>query len=274
MPIYKLDSKEKLSHFSELISSIKLNYEYSELFWVKEVIAVHDSPGGSNKHILLNKLNELNSLVKIQFIENNTTFGQAFSRNIGAKASTGTYLHFIDQDDKISHDFYFQVSKLYASDIDFFIGDCILLSNSKLSFYKYFTKLWIKKVNSINRLKILFSNNVCNSPGQMLIDANFFWRVGGFPNLVNRGSDDFAFFLRLLHIPHKYRFVENAKLLYRIHLNQSSKILDLSASIAEAFEGLCPAHRTDLQVLEKLKISKTLIILRIFLYKTMFNTFK
>lgn len=274
IPTYKIDSFQKLNFFLELINSIKLSSDSSSTFCIKEVIIVNDSPGSSPSRSLLKQLDQIQGLIDVKFLENEKNRGQAFSRNNGARNATGTYFHFIDQDDKVGYDFYNEFGRLYEGDADFYMSDCVMLDKPDRSFYKQHTKRLIQSGSSLNRLKALFINNVCNSPGQMLIRNDFFWSVGGFPDLKNRGSDDFAFFLRLLGIPHRYIFVENAKLFYRTHIEQASKLLNMRASAVEAFQCLDSSERANVRIIKHIKLLWVFFPVRLVFYKIMFNTFR
>lgn len=274
IPTYKIDSPEKLLFFGELINSIKTISRSSGVFWIKEVIVVDDSPCSSTSESVLKVLDELRGSIDVKFLENESNRGQSFSRNNGARNATGTYFHFIDQDDKLDDYFYDELARLYEGDVDFYIGDCVMLNKPERSFYKQHTKRWIQSESSLNRLKALFINNVCNSPGQMLIRAQVFWSVGGFPDLKNRGSDDFAFYLKLMGVPHKYVFVKNAKFYYRIHIEQASKMLNMRASEAEAFQCLDGSERANVRFIKIIKLLWVFAPLRLVFYKSMFNTFR
>lgn len=274
IPTYNLNTMDKIGFFRGLLESIVSASKMSSVFWINQLVIVDDSPSSSQRRQLLDEVDKTSGLFDVKFVENENNVGQAMSRNNGALLAKSSFLHFIDQDDQLSADFYIEIGKRYNDDVDFYISDCVMLNKPELSFYKNHTKRWIDGSSSFNDIKLLLVNNILNSPGQMLVRTNLFREIGGFPDLGSRGSDDFAFYLRALDFNHKYIFVDKAKFHYRIHDGQSSKILNMWDSEKEAFDSVETSYELFHRFLKSIKVSWVFYPLRLMFYKAFFNALK
>jgi len=273
IPLYNLDTPEKLNHFRELIYSIIANIRNSEPYLVFELIIVDDSSLSKNTNNIKSILQKIENHCNVNYFKNQINRGQSFSRNKGSSFATGDYFHFIDQDDLIDYNFYNFLFSGKSDDCDIIIGDCISLTDLKTSFYGLLAKRMLNGAKNFAELRLLLLNNICNSPGQFLIRSSKFREVKGFPDLRNKGSDDFAFYLRLIDIPHKLCFVDQAKFFYRTHEGQSSKILNMRASEINSFDGLNYSKFSIMWWIKLVKLSILLSPVRVLFYKIFFRTF-
>jgi glycosyltransferase involved in cell wall biosynthesis len=274
IPLYNLDTEEKLNHFRKLISSIIANIRDDETYLIHELIIVDDSTSSKNSVEIISILQKIENYCNVKYFKNEINRGQSFSRNKGSSIATGDYFHFIDQDDLIDDNFYYFLFFGKSDDCDIIMGDCISLTDLKTSFYGFLARLMLNSATNFAELKLLLLNNICNSPGQFLIRRSKFREVNGFPDLRNKGSDDFAFYLRLIDIPHKFYFINQAKFFYRTHEGQSSKILNMRASEINSFEGLNYSFFSIMYWVKLVKLSILFGPIRILFYKIFFHKFK
>lgn len=275
IPIYIFNQDDIFSYLNDLILSIKINVSNNDNYIIKEVIVVNDNPTPADTNKLNTILNDIDIFFNLIYIRNNKSKGQGYSRNIGAKHAKGGYLHFIDQDDLIGSNFY---RTFFIKDVeyDIMMADCISLNDKTTSFYKIITKFFFNRATKIQQLKFFLFNNIANSPGQLIIKKDFFEKTNGFPELQFRGSDDFAFFLNVIKVSNSFKFFNKSKFFYRIHSSQSSKTLDMKASALNAFVGYNYSKNDVMHWVKKIKLSSNYFakILRIFLYRMLFNSFK
>lgn len=239
IPVYKVTENKTFKYFDELIESISINIKNLEhSAQLKEIIIVNDytemDPYDSIK-LIFDKYN-LND--KLIYIHNKENLGQAMARNIGAKKAKGSFLHFIDQDDYISDNFYSFLLKKDQGKIIF--GYPRLFSISKNSFIngiKFTADILFKRIKYLSGLRVLLLNNIAFSPGQYIIEKNIFFQVNGFPDLKNKGCDDYGILFNLAFI-NKIRIGYNrkAEFTYRIHESQSRKTLNMKNSLIEFFD--------------------------------------
>jgi hypothetical protein len=77
--------------------------------------------------------------------------------------------------------------------------------------------------------------NIRVSPGSFAIKRELFNIVKGFPNLNNKGSDDYGFIIRAMVACATVQYCSNTKFTYIIHSKQSRNFLDLNKSIIEFY---------------------------------------
>ena len=275
IPIYILNQDDIFSYFNDLILSLEKNFIENDNYTIKEVIVINDNPSTPDSNKLKSILHNISNIFNLKYIRNTESRGQAHSRNIGAKHANGDYLHFIDQDDMIGDNFY---RFFFLEDVqyDIMMTDCKSLNDKTTSFYKIHTKFFFNRAKKVQQLKFFFFNNIANSPGQFIIKKDFFEKINGFPELQFRGSDDFAFFLNVIKVSNSFKFFNKSRFFYRIHSSQSSKTLDMKASVLNAFVGHSYSKNDVMYWVKKIKLSSNYFvsILRIFLYRMFFNSFR
>lgn len=236
VPVFNLDSGQNWERFCTLIKSLS---RAARSFIPKyfEVIIINDDPK-SNKTIEISCLfSEVGMKECLRMLSNSLNMGQAYSRNMGSYEAANEYLHFMDQDDYINESFYSALN--YDSEIDFFIANPVFYlenSNKEIVASSFITRMMYKRASHLNQLWLLLFSNIAYSPGQVIIKKTKFIEAGRFPELKNRGSDDYGLFYNLaINNIVTIFYMKTAVFVYRIHGNQNSKILNMNNSINEFF---------------------------------------
>jgi len=238
IPIYKVQEKNNSHYFEKLIKSISINLSNClDRDILKEVIIVNDFPNHDSTQFIKHIFIKYNLLDKLVIISNKENLGQARARNIGALQAKGNYLHFIDQDDYISDNFYSLLLSKKGADIIF--GHPYLHyegSHRIRNAFKFSSVLLFKYSKYLSNMKILLFCDIAYSPGQYIISKFIFEQIGQFPLLTHRGCDDYGLLFNLANKKKiKIAYQNNAKFFYRIHLNQNRKSLNMRNSITEFF---------------------------------------
>lgn len=220
VPCYRLD---KNHHFlASLLCSI--GEQQKSKFLIKKIILVNDSPEFKLKDFV--KLDDF----PFQFLvlENKKNMGQAFCRNLGLEHSSTSFIHFIDQDDLLSTSFYKNIIELS----DCMIANCVLFNNNKTkALYKPIRISFYQAFKSLGKLKwFLYFDNIILSPGQAIFKTEVIRTIGGFPNLVNYGSDDFGLMFKLSLEDKLYTFSYSSVFMHRLHSEQGKNKLNMNES--------------------------------------------
>lgn len=235
IPIYGIVSEESKFFFGQLIQSVASAAKYlADRF---ELIIVNDDKERISRKFVIDICSDCGFCSdSVLYFENKENLGQAYSRNIGAFNAKYDYLHFIDQDDFISENYYDCIDDK-SEDKDIIISVPYFYKNSQIK--RAYTRLLIKSYYSakeIGDLWYLLISNVTYSPGQILISRSAFSRSGGFPILDHKGADDFALFYNLIFKnthPVSVRFERRCSFYYRIHNSQNSKLTGTNESVME-----------------------------------------
>jgi glycosyltransferase involved in cell wall biosynthesis len=239
IPIYNLASVDNYYRFSILCKKLISALSCLSLDSY-EIIIVNDDV--ENDMTLVNKLiaDELCFKGSYFILNNGKNFGQAYSRNIGAKYAKGKYLYFIDQDDFISKGFFSEwlkyesadIADLYIANVSFYF-DCD--GHTKHALTPVSASLYYH-ARKISRLWFMLCSNIAYSPGQVIFRKELFYRANGFVELRNRGADDFGLFYNIcFYCSAKVCYMPKAMFYYRIHESQSSNSLNMDASVYEFF---------------------------------------
>jgi glycosyltransferase involved in cell wall biosynthesis len=207
---------------------------------------------------LIQYIDNINLSKKLVVKTNIKNSGQAFSRNIGLSFVSSDYVHFIDQDDFIHEDFYIN----FLFDKDIMIAKCILYKNQiLLNHLKYTKEFILKYFNKIASLRFfLIFDNIVLSPGQVIFRTNILKKIGGFPELINFGSDDFGLMYNLTQHDFSYSYSNNSIFYHRLHETQGKKFLNMNASRKEflnvkkrnLFNVLCKIDSPPVNILKKI----------------------
>jgi glycosyltransferase involved in cell wall biosynthesis len=240
IPVYNLSNTQTTSGFKKLVKHLDIAIGKADKNMFDKIIVINDKPDDNINELVRNIFRD-NNLSNLLVFENNTqTLGQAATRNKGAKLAKGDYLHFIDQDDFINELFYSSFANSDRKDITISLP-ASYYSETDITFYpfrKRFIKLY-KKASYIENLKFLLVSNIAVSPGQYIVSKEVFFRNGMFPDLKNRGCDDYGFIFNLtLDNNCSILFKKEMIFYYTIHNAQNRKSLDMSASIKEFYKTL------------------------------------
>ena len=216
IPTYKVFEHNLIEILEE-----QINYFQSHDI-VKKVILVSDWP---SDNLSLGKLSLRYS--KVTFIPTSKNVGQAKARNVGFSQTTSLYVVFLDQDDSLTFG-----DENWDTDVVFFST----FMESKGVVKKYFSTVMpflIARVESISELYPLMLTSIRFSPGSFAVKRSLFEFIGGFPELQNRGSDDYGLLVRTMILNVSISYCDVTKFVYHIHKNQSRNYLDLNLSIKE-----------------------------------------
>lgn len=233
IPLYGLTAGDNLRFFKELLVSVRqASQPFSGNY---EVILVNDDRNRISEEDVLGWCHECRLSDRVKYIENEENGGQAYSRNIGAAHATYDYLHFVDQDDYISPDFYDPFLKAKEAS-DFYISTpCFDKDGDKRPAYTPLLKGAYGCAKEISQLWYLLFSNIVYSPGQLVMSKASYEQAGGFPVLNHRGADDFALFYKLVFSGRRYTvsYMAKSKFYYRIHAQQNSKLSSTGVSACE-----------------------------------------
>ena len=226
IPCYKInENKAYINALLKAIYSQRLNS-----IEIDKILLINDSPEFS----LTEYIDVDNLATNLHILDNLKNSGQAFSRNFGLSFVTSEYVHFIDQDDLIDENFYYNLD--FSSDV--LIAKCLLFKNDLALIHTKFSKEFLlNKFKTLNQLKFfLIFDNIVLSPGQVVFKTKVIQSVGGFPVLLNYGSDDFGLMFNLSQLYLSYSYNDDSLFFHRLHDLQGKNVLNMNAS---RFEFLC-----------------------------------
>lgn len=271
IPIYNLVSADNLRRFEKLIDSLcraAMNLRLSSL----EVVIVNDDPCHDMSENIRRCFKDCTAVENWQIITNDENKGQAYSRNVGAEAAKGQFLHFIDQDDYVNELFYAEWEKNYERDV--FISNAFFYlekSNRLVKAINPLARALYRNAKSLSGLWPLLVSNMVYSPGQVVMTKSVFLGAGKFKVLENRGSDDYALFYRMI-MSNRFEsaYSEKAIFYYRIHTDQSSRSTRTDKSVREFFEGIEPKTSKE-RLIKKMKTSSYYSPFAKIIYVTLFK---
>ncbi|HUX95578.1 MAG TPA: glycosyltransferase family 2 protein [Bacteroidales bacterium] len=238
IPVFNIEFENNTEYFRVLISSISRNCRNITVKDKLNEIVIVDDNGDSNLKEAFDVIfTQENLREKLIYIQNAKNEGQAQSRNIGCTFASGEYIHFIDQDDYISDDFY----SLIINHLDDIVIGRPHLYLDRLGYEIPYTKATyrkkLKQTEKLRKLWVLLISNFAVSPGQYLIKRSVFNLADGFPVLKSRGSDDYGLLFKLAAKNVNMRYIDNAAFFYRIHSAQNRNNSQLKNSVIEFFNG-------------------------------------
>lgn len=186
-----------------------------------EIIFVNDSP---------DEIISLRECKHARLINNKCNIGIHGSKCNGVKYARGTYIHFLDQDDQISLDFYkSQLENI--DDADIIVCNAIL-ENEGYQRILYRSKISLSMVH--NPKSYVYIGNRVESLGQCLIRKNAISPEWMETIMSHNGADDY--YLLLSMFVNNRRFKVNAKVLYRHVYTSNNLSLDKAAMIESVKE--------------------------------------
>lgn len=271
IPVYNLAHVDNLRRFKKLIDSLcraATNLRSSSF----EVVIINDDPRHDISENIGRCLKTCAAFEIWRIISNPENKGQAYSRNAGAEAANGEYIHFIDQDDYVNDLFYSEWEK--APERDVFIANaffCLEKSNRVIKAVKPLARALYRNAKTLSGLWPLLVSNMAYSPGQVIMKKAVFLDAGKFTVLENRGSDDYALFYKMaMYERVEYAYSENAVFYYRIHREQNSRSSDMDKSVREFFEGIEPKTFKE-RLIKKMKTSSFYSPFAKIMYVTLFK---
>ena len=267
VPVYNIDNDIKFSLLNRLCDSLKIAILRTEDYSF-EVIFVNDSTKKSMYNIESCVQKNFEGLADVFFLTNKKNMGQAFSRNLGRQYATGDYLHFIDQDDWVSEDYYLGIDGSSA----IFISDVYLTDGkTKLKYMKVWSRNVFQRNKTLKSLWWLLLVNICVSPGQYVIRAKVFDQVGGFTDLYHRGSDDYALLYKLCFSKFPVNIAHMASTFFYYQSEfQTSKTLSITESVNEFFSSV-EVSGFKQRILRKIKTNNSFSLFSKVFYLLVFN---
>lgn len=274
IPVYRLLDENICLYFDKLMHSLSICISSNSFVQEKctEILIINDLPSQDVSEVIISIAKKY-KLSNITLVNNEQNYGQAYSRNRGALLASGEYLHFIDQDDYVSDDFYNNI--LSSKPVDILLSSPYLFitsTNKEIPYYGKTLLHFYSKAKKVQDLQLFILSNIAVSPGQYLISRSLFTSIGGFTDLRNRGSDDWGLFVKLLNkkIPISLIFISKAVFYYRLHMTQGMKTLDIRASVKEQCSSITFKGSPVLKLLVLIKncilFSIPLKVLSLFLY--------
>jgi len=274
VPLYGLLKNNNLYRFSLLIDSIcsAVSRIDTSLF---ELILINDNPDEDIEELITDILSSKNANFLWYYYVNEKNIGQGATRNKGAAFSNNNYLHFIDQDDYISENFYSEfvlnnnkiLRDIYIYKPYFNIGD----QNNKTIGITLLLKLIYNSSNKLSSLWGLLFSNIVYSPGQTIVLKEIVLKHGGFEILSNYGSDDYGLFYKLVFNDDLvYKYINNAYFAYRIHPYQSSKNCNMDNSVNEFLSKNHPNTLKE-QIIHYLKLNNSFRMITKLMYVSLFK---
>jgi glycosyltransferase involved in cell wall biosynthesis len=196
-----------------------LNSSLSQSFTDFSVIVVSDGYFKQTES-LIDSINDN----RIQLISNTHTGLPAVSRNIGLKNVETRYVCFCDDDDIWHEDkLALQLKFIEENKSDVIFTDVSLI-NSEDTLIPNHQNLFINEYNSFlinSRYGLFLKNYICLS--STLLKSNIAKSLAFNESVEYRGTEDYLYWLELLINKHKFQFLDNKLVNYRIHENNLSK---------------------------------------------------
>ncbi|MFY7889835.1 MAG: glycosyltransferase family 2 protein [Spirosomataceae bacterium] len=247
IPCYQLLAFNK-HHFEDLVSSLCTP---ENRVYIHRIIVINDDPQEDIASFIELVCNEKNIYAKVQLVQNTHCLGQGAARNLGASYAKASYLHFIDQDDFITKDFYQQV--LFPK-VDCGLASLVVYDHGQLrKHHRLWTDWWYKRASKVADLSFFMFANLAVSPGQYVIKKTIYEEIGGFPDLKNKGSDDFGFLFQLCESNATFSFADKAIFYHRLHENQGKKQLNITLSVKEFLNTIAKPKRFFLRINHQLR---------------------
>lgn len=195
VPLYK-----GKKYVNKIVRQIEAALKYANIEKNSEIIFVNDYP---EEEIITPKSDIKNVLVINKFNK-----GIHYSRVKGLKESSGEYIHFLDQDDKIKKNFYkAQLNKIKNCDVIVSNGIIEMGDNRKILYKRGFERLNIK-----NPYAYIILDNRITSPGQCIIKRASIPSVWCSETLRYNGADDLYLWLTMFE--NRKKFKTNKDILY------------------------------------------------------------
>jgi glycosyltransferase involved in cell wall biosynthesis len=188
VPFYK-----GTSYIEKCIRSITGSYALSRQILQYELIIVVDSPDEASV-AFIRQIEARHAALPLKVFINDRNHGVAWSRNLGLSQSSGTFVTFIDQDDRVNYNYFAVLEKRLNVRYD-----CLLLNG----YFYYPERRQYKKVHFVKpdfRFEsLLRQRDPAPTPGLMIFNRRRLPRENFFPDVSDqyKGCDDWAAYLQL-----------------------------------------------------------------------------
>lgn len=186
-----------------------LNSVFNQTYNSIEIIIVNDGSSDNSEETIKNYIANHNDF-NITLI-NQTNSGPSFARNNGAKKATGTYLLFLDADDKIAPEYVSECVAVFNSKSD------AVLVYAEAELFEAETGIWA--LSDFKMPDFLIQNCIYISA---VIKREQFEKAGGFDETI-RFSEDWELWIKLIkHFGEGVYKIPKPLFFYRKRANQNS----------------------------------------------------
>lgn len=187
IPYYQGDKfiKTLLNSLNKAINTIHFDIDFEIILTIDSMETNRDEI----EQLVLGYFADFNNVI-VRVLKNKENIGVAATRNRAIEISSGDYLHIIDQDDEIHHNFYITAINNVKTHNFILFNGIVNYAN----FYK--PHLWFYLSPKLT-LKKLLTNDFIRSPGQVFLAKNLSNNVFFPENTKNKGTDDRFFWLNI-----------------------------------------------------------------------------
>ena len=155
------------------------------------------------------------------FVKNNGSLGSNYARNYGAKFCNSNFIHFLDDDDSISKNFYSTfLNYIKTHNNNNYIGfyyNASVVSSDNLNKEMFL----VNKKSNVSLIE-LFVENFIGTTSSVILRRNIFEKVNGFDELFF-ARQDYSLWLKMSVYGH-FRKIDSGKLIYTLHSGNSNSI--------------------------------------------------
>ena len=154
-------------------------------------------------------------------ITNSSSSGSNYARNCGAKLCNSNFIHFLDDDDSISKNFYSEFLKFTkAHDIRKYAGfyyNASVVSSDNLN-----KEMFLVNKKPRVSLKELLVDNFIGTTSSVILRRSVFEKVNGFDELFF-ARQDYSLWLKM-SLYGLFKKIDSEKLIYTLHSSNSNSI--------------------------------------------------
>ena len=236
------------NYIDQFTKTINEAYKYANQHFnlSLQVIIINDNP---KEKISMDNFDSFEKNILINIFNNEINHGLHKNRVLALDKAKYEYVHFLDQDDTISKDFYYELISSIG-DNDVIVSNCFKEDENNNLIQKYNNAVSFSRVSKLSCY--INDGNMIISPGQCLIKKNSIpiaWKQNIFKT---NGSDDY--FLWILYLCNKQKIVYSKKGYY-IHKYTG-------ANLSNSLKNMLVSDKEMISILSTLNI-KTKIINRL-----------
>lgn len=196
------------SYIERCIESILLQ-DYKDI----ELILIDDCSTDETSNIIKNYL-KINDF-KIKYIKNQKNMGCSYSRNLGIKISSGSYIAFVDSDDYVHHEMYSNMMEMLLNkNLDIVVCGIEIIDHMNNTRVE-------KKLNIKNRMDYFTTKGLIENPVNKIFKKKSILEYNiKFP-LNTHYAEDWAFCFKAMLVANYVGYVSECYYKYIIHGNNS-----------------------------------------------------
>ncbi len=174
---------------------------HNQTFLNWECLVINDGSSDNSKQIIENYVSDKSKFRLINQINK----GVSGARNEGVKQSQGTYIVFLDGDDRLSYNYLEETYNAITNNSE------IKLVNSKIEYFDEVTGEWV--LPPYNYSEMLIDSML--HPTFLFKRADFL-KTTGFDETMRRGIEDWEFLIRFMSPSDKVMKLESVTVFYRM----------------------------------------------------------